>query len=404
MPSTTQDYSQIKEYQEKATSLSREAAGLESTAFTLPDTIMKAVQEDRIARGVSKLATDTGNIMGQMVSDPNAIREGSTSLSSQGLVDPFSINELTSNARKQNIATLGTVSTQLEQNQGSLDQVIQAGANQLKARAATLLAQAEQATAQANALQSEWERMFKEKQAAADEAYRYAALNDTGVGSTIPSMQPTTPTTPSPNYSPISGEGSVSKDGQWVYINKKWEPLGGTTPVNTGYTLNQINNAIQQAASSGNTKAVTMWKGVLASTIATQKAQEPTKASALAQRDANNAASGLTQISNIKTWVTEDPDLITRVQTPVFGNMGTAGKMRKALKEVQDIYTRLRTGAALNSEEIAFYESQIAPNLINIADPTSFNYGLELAESFFAGIAGKNTASNNQSLESILGD
>jgi exonuclease VII small subunit len=163
MPSTTQDYSQIKEYQEKAASLNKEAAGMNATAFTLPDTIMKAVQEDRTQRGVSKLATDTGNVMGQMVSDPNAIREGSTSLSAQGLVDPFSVNALTSGARAQNLRTLGTVSTQLEQNQGSLDEVINAGANQLKARAATLLAQAEEATSQANSLQQVWDRMMEEK-------------------------------------------------------------------------------------------------------------------------------------------------------------------------------------------------------------------------------------------------
>jgi exonuclease VII small subunit len=172
MPATTQDYSQIKVNQDKAASLNREAAGMNATAFTLPDTIMKAVQEDRTARGVSKLATDTGNVMGQMVSDPNAIR----GVQEQGLMDPFSVNALTSNARKQNLSTLGTVSTQLEQNQGSLDEVIQAGANQLKARASTLLAQAQQASEQATALEQEYQRAFQEKQFNADQQYKQAQL------------------------------------------------------------------------------------------------------------------------------------------------------------------------------------------------------------------------------------
>lgn len=173
MPTRPEDFSKIKTYAEQAAARNYEAAGMAATATTLPDEIMNAVRTDRQSRGVSKLATDVGNVMGQMVTDPNAIR----GVQEQGLMDPFSVNQLTSNARAQNLRTLGTISMQEAANQGSLDQVIQAGANQLKARAATMLAEAQKATEQANTLQAEWDRMFKEKQAAADEAYRYAALN-----------------------------------------------------------------------------------------------------------------------------------------------------------------------------------------------------------------------------------
>jgi len=160
MPTSEQNKMTIKGYQDQAISLNKEAAGYTAGSNVLGDRVMEAVRNARTERGVSKLATDVGNVSGQMVSDPNAIR----ATQSQGLIDPFSVNQLTSSARAQNLRTLGTISTQETLNQGSIDEVIQAGANRLKAKAATLLAEAEAAAADADALQQEWDRMFKEKQ------------------------------------------------------------------------------------------------------------------------------------------------------------------------------------------------------------------------------------------------
>jgi len=165
MPATSQDYSKIKEYQEAAIASKKEGSGLESAAFTLGDKVMEAVRADRATRGVSKLATDVGNVMGQMVTDPNQIRAATS-----GMVDPFSVNALTSGARAQNLRTLGTVATQEAQNQGTIDEVIQAGANQLKARAQALYAKAEEEMARAASVQGEWDRMMEEKKFAASQA------------------------------------------------------------------------------------------------------------------------------------------------------------------------------------------------------------------------------------------
>jgi ribosomal protein L12E/L44/L45/RPP1/RPP2 len=159
MPASSTDYSKIKEYQETAATKGREASGMEGAAFTLGDSVMKAVRDDRVSRGVSKLSTDVGNVMGQMVTDPTGIRERTS-----GVVNPFDVNDLTSGARAQNLRTLGTVSTWESQNQGSLDEVIQAGANQLNARAKALYAQAEEAQMEAQSLQQEWQRAFEERQ------------------------------------------------------------------------------------------------------------------------------------------------------------------------------------------------------------------------------------------------
>ena len=159
MPASTQDYSKIKTYQDQAADKTQEAATASSTAITLGDQVMDAVKKARTERGVSKLATDTGNATGQLVSDPEGIRARTS-----GIVDPFSVNSLTAGARAQNLNTLGTVATQEKQNQGSVDEIIQAGANKLKARAADLLAQAQKDMADSEQLQQEWDRMFKEKQ------------------------------------------------------------------------------------------------------------------------------------------------------------------------------------------------------------------------------------------------
>jgi hypothetical protein len=231
MPATEKDYSQIEKYREQAASANQQAAGMEGTAFTLHDTIMSAVRADRTSRGVSKLATDTGNVMGQMVTDPNAIREGPNSLSAGGLVDPFSVNALTSNARAQNLSTLGTVSRQGLENQGSLDEVINAGANQLRARAATLQAQAESELSKADALEKEWSRALQEKQF--NEGVRQFNASEAdkqGSGGSLDFLSlmglgDGGSTTPKPQYTPAKAGIKV---GGWVSnAQGGWDSTGG---------------------------------------------------------------------------------------------------------------------------------------------------------------------------------
>ena len=167
MPASTTDYTKIRELQESAASKTKAGRGIVASAGTLGDNVMQAVRADRTSRGVQKLSTDVGNVMGQMVTDPTGIRERTS-----GIVDPLSVNRLTSAARAENLRTLGTVATQRGLTEATMQETIQAGANRLEAQAKELYAQAEEATAQAGALQDEWEMGFKERQFAADEAYR----------------------------------------------------------------------------------------------------------------------------------------------------------------------------------------------------------------------------------------
>ena len=177
MPATTQDYSNIKKNQDKAADLNMQAAGAVGAAGTLGDNVMEAIRADRVKRGVSKLATDVGNVSGQLVSDPQGIRDRT-----RGEVDPFSVNALTSQARAQNLRTLGTISTQQQQTQGTIDETVQAGANKLKARAAELLAEAESEMTKASSLEQEYQRDLQERKFAADEKQRGVANARSDVG------------------------------------------------------------------------------------------------------------------------------------------------------------------------------------------------------------------------------
>ena len=153
MPTTTanktlvEQSSDVQALRNQSANTALQASGLEGQAFTLGDEVMKAVQADRQARGVSQIATQVGATTSQLASDPEAIRARTS-----GMVAPTQVNALTSGARAFNMGTLAEQATQQSLNQGSLDNIIQAGANQLKARAQQMMAQAQQESSKADAL------------------------------------------------------------------------------------------------------------------------------------------------------------------------------------------------------------------------------------------------------------
>lgn len=170
MPTTEQNKNLIDK-QTEAQKMRNSAADTAMTAneivgasYSLHDDIMKDVRLDRSSRGASKMAEDIGTTTGQLVQDPLDIRDRT-----RGIVNPEDVNALTKSARASNIGTLATQAEQASYNQGSLSEIIEAGANQLKQKAATLMAEAEREAAKADALmealkfeQSEKEREFSE--------------------------------------------------------------------------------------------------------------------------------------------------------------------------------------------------------------------------------------------------
>jgi hypothetical protein len=148
------------------------------------------------------------------------------------MVDPGTVNNLTYNTRAFNLQTLGEQATQQELNQGSLDKVIQAGANQMLAKAQQMKAQAAQDEAKANALmeslqfqQSEDKRTFDEWLAreqlklSGSGGIDLSGLFDTGNDDGFIPDGPA-----DPQMSPVEGEGTISPDRKYIFKNGQWEP------------------------------------------------------------------------------------------------------------------------------------------------------------------------------------
>lgn len=83
-------------------------------------------------------------------------------------------------------------------------------------------------------------------------------------------------------------------------------------------------------------------------------------------KDVQNASSGLRAIDNLETIMKEDPSARMKTALPFRGVVGGAGnrvlgtgQIETARKEIADVITRLRTGAAINESEERFYKSQL---------------------------------------------
>jgi len=145
--------SEITQQKKQAAETSVQAAGLEATALSLGDILMGSVRDARAERGVSKLAEDRGTAMGQLASEPADIREFGTQ---EGFrMDPLDVDAFTGQARAQNLRTLGTVAQKGKEQEGTLQEVIQAGANQMYGMASMKEAEAKRDRAEADALMEE---------------------------------------------------------------------------------------------------------------------------------------------------------------------------------------------------------------------------------------------------------
>ena len=145
--------SEITQQKKQAAETSVQAAGLEATALSLGDILMGSVRDARAERGVSKLAEDRGTAMGQLASEPADIREFGTQ---EGFrMDPLDVDAFTGQARAQNLRTLGTVAQKGKEQEGTLQEVIQAGANQMYGMASMKEAEAKRDREEADALMEE---------------------------------------------------------------------------------------------------------------------------------------------------------------------------------------------------------------------------------------------------------
>ena len=101
----------------------------------------------------------------------------------------------------------------------------------------------------------------------------------------------------------------------------------------------------------------------------------------------NNARQGLRSIEKMKEKLAKDPAVLAKAAIP--GSPG-ARLFTSYKKELADIITRLRTGAALNEEEQRFYQGQM-PSVLDLVgqsmEPGLINAKLKIYEDLFHGVA-----------------
>jgi len=146
MPTYAEDYAKIEEARKRAGTLGQRALKLQAGAETFSDRVMKDVRAARAARGTSMLAQDIGTTTEQLATGGPEMR------ARMAMVNPLQVDVMTA---RQRAGTLGTLATQAQAQagiEGTIQDVISGGVNQLKQAALLKQAEAQKAAEEANTL------------------------------------------------------------------------------------------------------------------------------------------------------------------------------------------------------------------------------------------------------------
>lgn len=99
------------------------------------------------------------------------------------------------------------------------------------------------------------------------------------------------------------------------------------------------------------------------------------------QKDKVNAESGLRSLDTVQNLIKADPNSPLKSKIPIVSGRSPYAT---AAREIADVLTRLRTGAALNESEEKFYASQL-PDVFD--SPQTIEYKLNLFRNLFSSIA-----------------
>lgn len=171
MAAFEEDYKQIKTLQDRASGLSKESSELGAGVLTFEDEVMDGVRAHRAERGVTNLQQDYATTTGRLATG----REEIVNRMGKANVDPLDVDRFTAQERGRLLETLAYLAQTMESEQGSVDKVVQAGANKLAAMAEQKRAEAEAAENEARQLlailenkqmeaQREFERGMSEKE------------------------------------------------------------------------------------------------------------------------------------------------------------------------------------------------------------------------------------------------
>lgn len=148
--------------------------------------------------------------------------------------------------------------------------------------------------------------------------------------------------------------------------NDNIPPLNPTNNVGASTTGIDYESEARNALAAGDYKAfdAIMSLAALAEKKATTGVNKPL--SAEASKVIANANSGLTSLTQLDQMLQEDPGVLQKTAIPgrsafggAIGNVAGTASYDTAARNIADVITRLRTGAALTDSEEKFYKSQL---------------------------------------------
>lgn len=160
MPASTSNYEEIRNNlaakQAEARGLASDATSTAASAQTFSDQVMQGVRAARASRGADTLSQDIGTVSSQLVTENPGIRARMAD------VNPLMVDAATSARRGQLLGQLSTIANVQQQREGTVQEIIGAGTNQILAQAEMKKAQAAQAAAEADDLYKQFQMKLDE--------------------------------------------------------------------------------------------------------------------------------------------------------------------------------------------------------------------------------------------------
>jgi hypothetical protein len=114
------------------------------------------------------------------------------------------------------------------------------------------------------------------------------------------------------------------------------------------------------------------------------------------KRTSANAQSGLRALDNVESILSSDPNAPLKSKIPLVSGRSPYAA---ASREINDVLTRLRTGAALNQDEQKFYEKQLPQPFDS---PATIAYKLSIFRDLFTQLAGSQDTTQQGSANDIF--
>lgn len=163
----------------------------------------------------------------------------------------------------------------------------------------------------------------------------------------------------------------------------------------------QYYEAAQQALQAGDLKSYETLLGLAENAMKFESAGKGKPLSAEASKVIANAQSGLTSLDQVRSMLQKDPSLLGRTAIPFREQLGGLGASAlgtssydTATRNIADVITRLRTGAAITENEEKFYRSQL-PQPFD--PPETVEQKLQMFEQLFGSVASRNPSYSENS-------